>query len=106
MILSLSYNCKCWHTFVYKNSLFSLRRASLRIGTPLAGHSCSVELPNYTVRAYPFPPPPMSPTSRVGPATPYHFASQTNLKDPAPKKGQYTHSPSGIQPQLGQSAVY
>ena len=43
----LSNNCRCRHAFVDKYFLFSLKRASLRIGLILAWHSLSVALPDF-----------------------------------------------------------
>ena len=45
----MSNNCRCWHAFVDKNSLVSLRRASLRIGPTREWHSRTTALPGWSI---------------------------------------------------------
>ena len=42
----LSNNCRCWRAYIDKNSLFSLRRACLRVGPTRAGQSHTAALPD------------------------------------------------------------
>ena len=49
-ICPLSNNCRCRHTYIDKNSLFSLRRASLRIGPTRAWHFRTASLSNQIIR--------------------------------------------------------